>query len=110
MQTFTKETPNKHERQKSVDLMLSRSQIEDTFLEDQAVPSCLKGSLIFKELLEFENGTLNYSSSIKVFYENEELDVCSMVAANEDDLIEGDYTINVFDGAKLIATSKMTLK
>ena len=63
-----------------------------------------------KELLEFENGTLNYSTSIKVFYENEELDVCSMVAANEDDLIEGDYTINVFDGAKLIATSKMTLK
>ena len=47
---------------------------------------------------------------MKVFYENEELDVCSMVAANEDDLIEGDYTINVFDGAKLIATSKMTLK
>ena len=62
------------------------------------------------EVLEFENGTLNYSTSIKVFYENEELDVCSMVAANEDDLIEGDYTINVFDGSKLIATSKMTLK
>jgi hypothetical protein len=63
-----------------------------------------------KEVLEFENGTLNYSTSIKVFYENEELDVCSMVAANKDDLLEGLYTINVFDGAKLIATSKMTLK
>jgi hypothetical protein len=33
-----------------------------------------------------------------------------MVAANKDDLLEGLYTINVFDGAKLIATSKMTLK
>ena len=33
---------------KSVDLMLSRSQIEDTQKEDQAVPSCLKSSLIFK--------------------------------------------------------------
>ena len=63
-----------------------------------------------KEVLEFENGTLNYSASTKVFYENEELDVCSMVAANENDLVEGVYTINVFDGSKLIATSKMTLK
>lgn len=63
-----------------------------------------------KEVLEFENGTLNYSASTKVFYENEELDVCSMVAANEEDLLEGVYTINVFDGSKLIATSKMTLK
>ena len=63
-----------------------------------------------KEVLEFENGTLNYSASTKVFYENEELDVCSMVAANEEDLVEGVYTINVFDGSKLIATSKMTLK
>ena len=62
------------------------------------------------EVLEFENGTLNYSASTKVFYENEELDVCSMVAANEEDLVEGVYTINVFDGSKLIATSKMTLK
>ena len=62
------------------------------------------------EVLEFENGTLNYSASTKVFYENEELDVCSMVAANENDLVEGVYTINIFDGSKLIATSKMTLK
>lgn len=62
------------------------------------------------EVLEFENGTLNYSTSTKVFYENEELDVCSMVAANKDDLVEGVYTINIFDGSKLIATSKMTLK
>tara|TARA_B100000809_G_scaffold265133_1_gene323014 strand:- start:1894 stop:2775 length:882 start_codon:yes stop_codon:yes gene_type:complete len=63
-----------------------------------------------KGILQFENGTLNYSASTKVFYENEELDVCSMVDANEEDLIKGIYTINVFDGAKLIATSTMTLK
>jgi hypothetical protein len=63
-----------------------------------------------KGVLQFENGTLNYSASTKVFYENEELDVCSMVDANEEDLVKGIYTINVFDGAKLIATSKMTLK
>ena len=63
-----------------------------------------------KGVLEFENGTLNYSASTKVFYENEELDVCTMVDAKEEDLVSGIYTINVFDGSKLIATSKMTLK
>jgi len=60
--------------------------------------------------LQFENGILSYSSSVKVFYENDELDVCSMVDAKEEDLIKGVYTINVFDGSNMIATTKMTLK
>jgi len=63
-----------------------------------------------KEELNFENGTLSYSTSVKVFYENEELDICAFVDANENDLVEGTYTVNVFDGSNLIATSKMTLK
>ncbi len=63
-----------------------------------------------KGVLEFENGTLNYSTAVKVFYENDELDVCAMVDADEDDLVKGVYTIHVFDGSNMIATSKMTLK
>lgn len=63
-----------------------------------------------KAELQFENGTLSYSASTNVFYENEELDVCAMINANEDDLVGGTYTINVFDGSNLVATSKMTLK
>jgi ElaB/YqjD/DUF883 family membrane-anchored ribosome-binding protein len=63
-----------------------------------------------KAELQFENGTLSYSASTKVFYENEELDVCTMVSAKEEDLVSGTYTINVFDGSNLVATSKMTLK
>ena len=62
------------------------------------------------EVLEFENGTLNYSASTKVFYENEELDVCSMVAANENDLVEGVYTINIFDGSDPVLISKRWLE
>jgi len=62
-----------------------------------------------KEELEFENGTLSYSASTKVFYENEELDVCVMVNANEGDIVKGRYTINVFDGPNLVATSSMEL-
>ena len=48
-----------------------------------------------KAILNFENGVLNYSKSVNVFYENEELDVCA---------------INVFDGGNQIATTTMILK
>lgn len=63
-----------------------------------------------KSTMEFEDGILNYSEVTKVFYENEELDVCILVDAIEEDLIEGRYTINVFDGARQIATTAMELK
>ncbi len=63
-----------------------------------------------KATMEFENGTLNYSASTKVYYEQEELDVCVLVDALEEDLVEGVYTINVFDGPQIVSTSKMELK
>jgi len=63
-----------------------------------------------KAVMEFGDGTLNYSESTKVYYENEELDVCILVAANEADLVKGTYTINVFDGSTQVATSTMELK
>lgn len=63
-----------------------------------------------KATIEFENGTLNYSATSKVFYEQEELDVCVLVDAQEEDLIEGRYTINVFDGPQLVSTTTMELK
>ncbi|MEZ4818291.1 MAG: hypothetical protein R2776_10060, partial [Flavobacteriaceae bacterium] len=63
-----------------------------------------------KAAMEFESGVLNYSTSTKVFYEQEELDVCVLVNAKEEDLIEGRYTINVFDGPQQVATTTMELK
>jgi hypothetical protein len=63
-----------------------------------------------KETMQFEDGVLNYSGKTKVYYENEELDVCVLVNATEENLIEGRYTINVFDGSKQIATTTMELK
>lgn len=63
-----------------------------------------------KGVMEFEEGILNYSTVTKVFYENEELDVCVLVDADEQDLIKGTYIINVFDGSKQVATSRMDLK
>lgn len=63
-----------------------------------------------KGTIEFEEGILNYSATTKVFYENDELDVCVLVDAAEQDLIKGTYVINVFDGSTQVATSRMDLK
>lgn len=63
-----------------------------------------------KSVIEFDSGTLNYSATINVFYENEELDVCILVDANEKDLVKGRYIINVFDGSTQVATSSLVLK
>ncbi len=60
--------------------------------------------------ISFEEDILNYSASTKVFYENDELDVCILVNAAEDDLIAGRYVINVFNGPDHIGTTSMDLK
>lgn len=57
-----------------------------------------------------DESTLLYSGTSKVFYENQELDVCLLVPAAEGDLVEGMYTINVFDGSRQVATTTLTLK
>ena len=59
---------------------------------------------------QFEEKNINYSSSTNVFYENDELDVCILVSSKESDLIEGRYTINLFDGPNLVGTTTMELK
>lgn len=63
-----------------------------------------------KSVMKFENGTLNYSATTKVYYEQEELDVCVLVDATEEELIAGRYVINVFDGSQQVASSTMELK
>lgn len=63
-----------------------------------------------KSTMEFEEGTLTYSQQTKVFYENEELDVCVLVDAVEDDLVPGRYIINIFDGPRITASTTMELK
>ncbi|SRX73277.1 hypothetical protein [Aequorivita antarctica] len=59
---------------------------------------------------QFDSKNLNYSASTNVFYENDELDVCVLVNASESDLVEGRYTINLFDGPSLISTTTLELK
>jgi len=59
---------------------------------------------------QFEDKNLNYSASTNIFYENDELDVCILVNASDADLVEGRYTINLFDGSNQVSTTTMELK
>jgi len=59
---------------------------------------------------EIEGEVLFYSKSIRVFYENEDLDVCILSEAEEEDLIPGRYVINIYDGIVEIGTTTIELR
>jgi len=63
-----------------------------------------------KATVNFGDKVLTYSATSNVFYENEALDVCVLINAIEADLVAGNYTVNVFDGPRLVATSSLQLR
>lgn len=63
-----------------------------------------------KAVKQFQDKNLVYSASTNVFYENEELDVCILVNATDTDLVDGRYTVNLFDGERQIGSTTMELK
>ena len=60
--------------------------------------------------VQHEGGVMVYSAATKVFYENEDLDVCILAKAIEDRLIEGTYKVLVYHGANLIGATSFTLR
>ncbi len=63
-----------------------------------------------KANITIDEELLTYSRTVKVFYEKDALDVCSLINANEDDLVKGRYIINVFEDARLLVTNLIELK
>ncbi len=63
-----------------------------------------------RSFIQFEEGSLFFSATTDVYYENEELDVCIMVDVSDAELIEGSYIFNIFDESNLIASSGMELR
>ncbi|AVR44545.1 hypothetical protein C7S20_04290 [Christiangramia fulva] len=61
-------------------------------------------------VVQHEGGTMVYSAASKVYYENEELDVCILAKAKEDKLKEGTYKVYVYNDALLLGTASFTLK
>lgn len=60
--------------------------------------------------IDFESGSLTYSTISKFFYENQALDICENVGPRGDGFEEGVYKVNVFDGESLIAQTSFTMK
>lgn len=58
--------------------------------------------------ITYDDAVLNYSAVSKVYYENEDLNVCVMI--EEEDLEDGIYTANIFYGPELLGTQTFKLK
>ena len=61
-------------------------------------------------VVQHDGGSMVYSASSKVFYENEELDVCILSNTNEDMLEEGNYKVYVYNDAILLGTASFSLR
>ena len=62
------------------------------------------------EFVKTEDKLLHFSAKTNIFYDNDELDVCVFVDPNRNDMLRGDYEINIFSGINLIGNTIFTLK
>lgn len=60
--------------------------------------------------VQHDGGVMVYSASSRIFYENEELDVCILSNTDKDMLVAGDYKVYVYAGPQLIGTSTFSLR
>ncbi|SKB48341.1 hypothetical protein SAMN05660776_1324 [Salegentibacter holothuriorum] len=61
-------------------------------------------------VVEHEGGAMVYSAASKVYYENNELDVCLLANTKEDKLLEGTYKVYVYANATLLGTASFNLR
>lgn len=62
-----------------------------------------------KASVEIKNKTLFYSAKTSVNYEKDDVNVCVFVDAGKQNLIKGNYNINIFSGANLIGNTTLLL-
>jgi len=60
--------------------------------------------------IQHEGGVMVYSATSKIFYENEELDVCILSNTDRDKLMEGTYKVYIYAGPQLIGSSSFNLR
>lgn len=71
-----------------------------------------KSNIVSKNpsVLEIKNKTLFYSAKTTVNYGKEDVDVCVFVDANKNNLVKGNYIVNIFSGINLIGKTNLILK
>lgn len=60
--------------------------------------------------VQHDGGVMVYSAASRIYYENEELDVCILSNTDRDKLTEGTYKVYVYAGPNLIGTSSFDLR
>lgn len=60
--------------------------------------------------VKHDGGVMVYSAASRIYYENEELDVCILSNTDRDKLTEGTYKVYVYAGPNLIGTSSFDLR
>ncbi len=60
--------------------------------------------------VQHDGGVMVYSATSKIFYENEELDVCILSNTDREKLMEGTYKVYIYAGNQLIGTSSFALR
>lgn len=61
-------------------------------------------------VVEHDGGPMVYSAASKVYYENNELDVCLLANTNEERLVAGDYKVYVYAEDVLLGTGSFNLR
>lgn len=70
-----------------------------------------KSNIVSKSpsVLEIKNKTLFYSAKTTVNYGKEDVDVCVFVDATKNNLVKGNYVVNIFSGIHLIGNTNLSL-
>jgi hypothetical protein len=81
---------------------------KDIFIQVINPKSNIVGKTPF--VLEVKDKTLLYSTKTSVNFDKEDVDVCVFVDANQNNLLKGNYIVNIFSGTDLIGNTNFTLK
>ncbi|WP_438961133.1 hypothetical protein [Nonlabens sp.] len=63
-----------------------------------------------KKKQQFEDQELTYSKVISFNYKGQELDICELVGANEDNIIKGKYRVNLYNNGIRVSSSELSLR
>lgn len=63
-----------------------------------------------KKKQQFDDQELTYSKIISFNYKGQELDICELIQANEDDIVKGTYRANLYNGGIRVSSSELELR
>ncbi|WP_298953674.1 hypothetical protein [uncultured Nonlabens sp.] len=58
----------------------------------------------------FDGQELTYSKVIQFNYKGKELDICDVLGADEDNIVKGNYRINLYNGPIRVSSNEITLR